>query len=266
MNEPHNHYAPPTSRVADPSSGGGKGGPFIPNGRRVPLGRGVYWISESGRMFFRQPAKWIGVLAISILLMLLPGFFPFLNVLGSVLVAFIFAGVALLADSQRRTNDFVMGDLFKGFNLAPRELAIVGVVMTLNSLVMFAVYTFYVGVDTALAIVFGYGEAAANTFQLADVWKGVFMSMVLAIPLYCVTYAAPQLVVLHGQSATTAMKHSFSGLMRNLPAGIIYAVMMSALVVISALPLFIGLFITIPMYIIGTYVAYRDIFVGDEPL
>ena len=264
MNEPHNHYAPPGARVADPSPGSGPGGPMIPNRRRVPLLRGVHWIAQSSRIYFVRPGKWIGVMVLMFIAIMIPAFVSFVNVLSAVVTAFLFAGITLLADSQRRTGDFAIGDLFKGFSIAPQPLLSIGLVMLINTAVMFAVYSFYLGKDVALALTFAYGEISPDTYQMSDLWKAMAMNMVLAIPLYCVTYAAPQLVVMHGLSAGEAMRHSFAGLMRNLPTGILYAVMMSALAMLSALPLFLGLFITIPMYFIGTYVAYRDIFVGDD--
>jgi uncharacterized membrane protein len=83
------------------------------------------------------------------------------------------------------------------------------------------------------------------------------------LPVGLAAYLAPQLIVLHDQPALTAMKMSFAGTMKNILPGLVFGLCAFGLVIVSMIPLFLGLLITGPILAITAYTVYRDIFVED---
>ena len=71
-------------------------------------------------------------------------------------------------------------------------------------------------------------------------------------------YAA--LVAIGDLNALDAMKLSFKGCLVNLLPLLIYVLAAIVLMVIGAIPLFLGLLVVLPMLTASNYAAYKDIY------
>jgi uncharacterized membrane protein len=267
MNEPRNPYAPPAAEVADAPHIAAGAETFIPNGRRVPAGNGVQWVTQAFRVFFQAPGKWISVFLILFGLYFASGLIPMAGLAMTVLGPVLGGGIYYAVHRQRTTGTFEVGNIFSGFGPRFGQLAIVGAVMLLNIPLMVA--TFGIVLSSEIASLFGMG---AEELDLAfveglgvKILLAVLVYLLLAVPLIAVTYLAPALIVLHGIPAGAAMKMSFIGLVKNLLPELLFGIAMLFLVMIALIPLGLGLLILVPVGMIASYVMYRDIFVEENP-
>jgi len=268
VNEPRNPYSPPAAEVADAQVEGALEGQeaLIPNGRVVPIGNGVRWLTNAMRLYFQQPLKWTGVVLLLGLLSFVVAFIPFFNFLTTVLWPVIGGGIMLALSLQRRTGSFTINDIFAGFGPRFGSLALVGVVMLLMYPILFASFAIFVGADIAGAVT---ESASARQIDPALVMTTNFLLAILvyllfALPLLLATYLAPPLIMLHGVPTGTAIKMSFIGGIKNILAGIVYGIVLLLLLFISAIPLGLGLLASIPIMMISCYTTYRDIFLAES--
>jgi hypothetical protein len=265
MNDPRNPYSPPLTHVADhearPPTDSGQ---FVPYGRSRPPGRGAGWIGDAWRLLRAQPGMWAVALILLFIAYIVLSIIPLVNFFVQVLAPFAYAGIATAADQQRRTGKFELDALVAGFKKQPVSLLAVGGVVILAVFVFLAVLFIFLGAEVFGATMGG-GQPDPSTFLSAGFWLAFLVGMVLMIPVAFATYLAPQLIVLHDQPALTAMKMSLVGCFKNILPGIVFLVCATLLIVASMIPLFLGLFITIPIMVITNYTVYRDIFVDENP-
>jgi uncharacterized membrane protein len=267
MNESRNPYAPPVADVADvPGADSNPGGTFIPNGRSVPIGNGVQWMTKAFQLFFQAPGKWIVVCLILIVISFVSSFVPLGSLAMTVFWPVIGGGVLYAIHQQRTQGSFEIGAIFSGFGPRLGQLAIVGVILLLTFPLAMVVFAVFLGADIARMITMG-GDGMDPLLFEGMFLRAILASLVyllLAIPIIAATYLAPALVMLHGIRAVDAAKMSFIGLIKNILPGLLFGIVMSFVVLISMLPLMLGLLVTLPVAMIATYTMYRDIFVEEE--
>ena len=260
MNEPRNPYSPPTASVEAPLPQRVESGPVIDNGRSVPIGNSTLWIKATYRLFSQRPWKWIGTMLLLALISIVASMLPLSSLLTTLLWPVVAGGIASALDEQRQTQSFTLSSVFSGFGPRMPSLIAVGAVGLLSYGIMFLVMSTMVGNDTALAIM-GSGE------QLSVIppgfWSAMIVTMVLTIPLTAATFLATPLIMLHGARPVDAMRMSFFGCMKNILPWIVSGVLMFFLVLVSIIPLLLGLFVTLPMAVMLFYSMYRDIFLDD---
>jgi uncharacterized membrane protein len=265
MNDPRNRYAPPTTHVADQEErlDRGDGGQFIPYGRSLPPGRGVGWIGDAWRLLRARPGMWAAALILLFVAYLVLSIIPFVNLFLQLLVPFVYAGIAMAAEQQRRTGTFELSALTAGFNKQPASLLAIGGVTLLAGIVFVIVLGIFIG-----AQVFGMMMSGAkpdpSMFLNGRFMLAFLIGIVLMLPIAFATYLAPQLVILQDQPALTAMKMSLIGCAKNIVPGIVFLICSILLMLVSMIPLFLGLLITIPIMVITNYTVYRDIFVEEN--
>jgi uncharacterized membrane protein len=69
------------------------------------------------------------------------------------------------------------------------------------------------------------------------------------------------LVIFHRLSAVGAMKMSLIGSTKNILPGIVFSVCAMLFLILSIIPLGLGLLVSIPVLMISSYTVYRDVFV-----
>src|SRR5262245_43953387 len=116
MNDPRNPYTPPRSHVADREERSETdSGQFVPYGRSLPPGRGAGWIGDAWRLLKEQPGMWALALILLFIAYIVLSIIPFVGIFVQLLVPFATAGIAMAADTQRRTGTFELGALTAGF-------------------------------------------------------------------------------------------------------------------------------------------------------
>ena len=261
MAEPNNRYAPPTANVADPSPPPSDD-VLIPYGRVAPPGDGAKWISEAFSLFFKRPWMWLLLVLLLLVILSVASAVPFVNLISTLLWPAIGAGIAYAADVQRRTGNFSISDAFRGFGPSLRQLVVVGVVMILSSVLMFVVMAIVMDTNTALALL-GIGTLDFQVMTL-QFWLALLIGFAFALPITAATYFAPPLILMHGLSAVDAMKMSLTGAVKNILSGLVYGVLLMLLLLVSAIPIGLGLLITLPVAMITFYTTYRGIFVESK--
>ena len=266
MNDPRNPYAPPISQVADPEERPDltDSGRFIPYGRSLPAGRGAGWIGDAWRLLRARPGMWAAALILLLIAYIVLSIIPLINFFLQLLVPFAYAGIAMAADQQRRTGTFELSALLVGFNKQPMSLLAVGGTVILAGIVFVIVLAIFIG--TAVFGMIGSGAKPDPSIFLSMKFLLAFLvGLALMVPVGFATYLAPQLIVLHDQPALTAMKMSFVGCLRNILPGIVFLLCGIGLVLVSMIPVLLGLLVSIPIMVITNYTVYRDIFVEENP-
>lgn len=269
MNDPRNPYAPPTSHVADRDEipDGTDSGRFIPYGRSVSPGQGAAWIGNAWRILRANPGMWAALLILLLvawfIVSLVAARIPFLNLALQFLTPFVYAAIALAADEQRRTGTFDLKVLVGGFEKAPASLLAVGATVLLASIVFGVVLAVILGADI-LGTMMGRTYSDPSVIFSTRFGLAFLIGLVLMLPIAFAAYLAPQLIVLQGLPALTAMKMSLIGCAKNILPGIVFFVLTILLIIASAIPLGLGLLISIPIMTITYYTVYRDIFIEEN--
>jgi uncharacterized membrane protein len=236
----------------------------VPNGRLVPPGNGVEWITAAWRLFWARPGKWVLTTLLIILIYVLASWIPFANLTASFIWPFVGAGIVLAADEQRRTGTFDLGTLFGGFRKQPQSLLGIGAVLFVSQIILFACLAIVVGSDVAKQIVLNshtdIDPARSLHFLLA-----ILIYLALVLPITAATYLAPPLVVLNDLPAASAMKMSFVGSFKNVLSGLVFGLCLFLLIMASMIPLGLGLIVSLPLAVATTYTVYRDIFIDTRP-
>jgi hypothetical protein len=150
-------YRPPAAAVTSPSNDMKE---FHPP-RRVPMANGVRWVVDAWPIFAEQPLRWIGAFILYMLLIVLPGYIPFIGLaVSSVLYPMIVGGLMIMAYRQSQRTDTGIGALFSGFSTQTSALLTLGAIYFVGSFLANAV-------ATALVIIHGAPplRAAALSFK-----------------------------------------------------------------------------------------------------
>jgi uncharacterized membrane protein len=263
MSEDKNLYAPPQANVADPTPEPSETG-FIEGGRTAPMSAGARWVRDAMVIFFGRPLKWLVVVIVLCALLLVLSLVPVVNLFTTFLVPILGAGIAYLAEAQRRTGNFAIGDVFKGFG-AIGQLLLIGAVMLAGSIIIGVCMVAFMGFEGLAELMAGGAAVDPQAVQgmLANLWRGLLLGIALSIPITAATYFAPVLVMLHGMTAFDAMKNSFFGTFKNILSGLVFFVVMFLLMIVSLIPIGLGLLISVPVLMLSTYAAYRGIFIEE---
>lgn len=266
MNEPRNPYAPPSSRVADPEEhlDSTQSGRLIPNGRSLRPGRGAAWIGDAWRLLRAQPGMWAAALVVLLIAYIVLSVIPVVNIFKQLVVPFAYAGIAIAADEQRRTGAFELGALLGGFRKQPVSLLAVGGAILLTGVVFAIVLVISTGTPAVFRMLMAGAKPDPSLFLTTRFWLGCLVGLAVSVPMGLATYLAPQLIVLHDQPALTAMKMSLIGCLKNTLSGLVFVICATLLVVVSMIPLFLGLLISIPIMVLTNYTVYRDIFIEAD--
>lgn len=265
MNDPRNPYSPPSTHVADRDEVvQTEMGQFIPYGRVLPAGRGAAWIGDAWRLLKGSPGMWAAALIVLFVIYMVISMIPLVNIFAQLMGPFAYAGIALAADQQRRTGTFELGTIFEGFKKNPVSLLAVGGTMILAGIVFLIILAVAIGGEIFSMMMSG-GKPDPSLFFSAKFALAFLIGLALILPVGLATYLAPQLIVLHDQPALEAMKMSLVGCAKNILSGLVFGVCSFLLLVASAIPLLLGLLITIPIMVLTNYTVYRDIFVDENP-
>lgn len=254
-----NPYSPPAAAVADQLAPLGVDR-VIPNGRTRPLHHGWKWIAEGWALFKRQPGMWILSIVLCYAAIVLLSLIPLVNFLVSLVWPIFIAGFFAMADKAYRGERFTISDLFSGFKKNLGTLVLVGGIYLLSLLAVIGVFIVFGGAKW-----FGIASGTADPAAVIGLGVALVIYFVVIMLISTAIAFAPGLVQLNGLSAVTAMKMSMVGSMKNILPGLLFAILFFFIMVVSMLPLGLGLLITIPMIATTFYSAYRDIFVESKP-
>ncbi|MEQ1961750.1 BPSS1780 family membrane protein [Xenorhabdus khoisanae] len=238
---------------------------FIPGGRAVGAGAATEWIGNAWEMFKASPLKWILMTLIYIVILIIAQFIPLLGILAVIFGPVFVAGFIAASEKQRTTADFDIESIFYGFKNKLGSLVAVGglyfglyLLGFIAAMIIGGASIFQLilsGQDPDLALLIG----SFSTFLLAIVILYIFIIVALAF-----IWFAPALIIINDLKFGEAVSMSLSAVRKNLFGGFLFFLLMGLLMFVSAIPLLLGLLVTIPVYMITYYTTYRSIFYTPE--
>ena len=239
--------------------------------RTVTAGRGWDWFVESWPMFTANPWLWIGLLLVIAAAVMAIGMLPVISLLGSWLVPMFMGGWVFCCHRLATDGEFLFEDLFAPFTRRFRSMAILSLIyLGLNLATTFIAMVITIGLGLLFGMSIGFGSDFAFDpgwdigFLLLVVAIGFLVYMALFIPVLMLIWFAPTLVMLHDVAPLEAMKVSFRGCIKNIIPFTIYGLVGTALMIVGAIPLFLGWLVVYPLFFHTVYVAYRDIFIETD--
>lgn len=238
--------------------------------RTAPPARGVSWITAGFRSFVADWPAWLVIVLLSLLGSVLQFLLPVLGTLAiflctPVFIAGLMQGLEEEAASGRR---LVVADLFRAFS-GPHLKPLLLIGMTWLALVLLSMLAMLVFVDvfsgseaiTVHALTLEMLAAGRELTYGLSLLAGMLLFVALLLPITMLVWFAPALVVLEGEGAGSAMKHSVIGCLRNfwpyLAYGLVGLIVFPLLIVLT---LGLGLLVLLPVGLASIHAAYRDIF------
>ncbi len=250
-----NPYSPPGAVVEDEHPTVGED-VLIPNGESRPLDHGWKWISSGWSLFKAQPGMWILNIVIAYAAIFLLSMIPLVNFVMSIVWPIIGAGYFAMADAARRGEHFGVGHLLAGFQKRAGPLALVGAIYLAVVLVSVAIFAIFGG-----SVWFAIASGTVKPEMLTGLGLMMLLYVLVVSSIGMLIAFAPALVFFHDVPPVAAMKMSVAGCLKNMMSGTVYAILLGLIVLLSAIPLGLGLLVTIPLMTASFYSAYRDIFV-----
>lgn len=254
-----NPYSPPVAVVADQDVAPGQD-KVILNGRARPFHHGWKWIAGGWDLFKRQPGMWILTTILYFATTILLSMIPVAGLLTSIMWPIFAAGFFAMSHMAYRHERFNVSNLFNGFTESPGTLALIGLAYVGAIIATVSVFAVFGGFKWFTMI-----TGKPDSTMIAQMGAAMLLYALVTIALATAIIFAPALAQLNGVSAIGAMRMSFVGSMKNVLPGTLYAILFSLLMLVSIIPLGLGLLITVPMITTTLYCAYRDIFLESEP-
>jgi hypothetical protein len=233
-----------------------------------PAGDGWTWIQDGWQLFMRAPLMWVISVIIMFIIMMLVNLVPFLGALAyQVLQGVLLGGFFVACRAVERKGEFELEYLFAGFTKRFAPLAILGLLMLVGWIIVFLVFSVFVGFSALTAFIGG-GAAELPSWETAAgsigmILIGSLVALLMSVPLFMAYWFAPALVMLHDVKPVDALKQSFIACVRNIVPFLIYSLVLGVAFVIALVPFGLGLLVWVPLLVTSTYVAYRRIFTAE---
>ncbi|HWU83617.1 MAG TPA: BPSS1780 family membrane protein [Methylophilaceae bacterium] len=232
--------------------------------RKLNALHGWKWLADGFAMFRRSPVIWIALLFIYLLIGMVLSTIKLIGPIVLNLLAPVFvAGFMIGCRALEKGEELEIAHLFAGFKHHTAQLITVGGIYLAGAIVVVGII--FAGSDQAVLQAMVSGQKLTPEQASAALDDGFLLTMLvglgLMLPLVMAYWFAPVLVAFHEMSGLQAMKQSFLACLRNLLPFFIYSVIATILLVLAALPLFLGMLVMIPTMIASLYASYRDIFV-----
>jgi hypothetical protein len=233
--------------------------------REVRSSRGAAWLREGFGLFRGKPLTWIGLgvgwMVITFGLILV----PFVGgVVANLLQPVFFASFALTAAKQRAGEPLDSSDLFSGFRRPLKQLAIIGAILLLAEIAIFALMS--------LAGLPSMGSAGEDVTTMQDYVRALqgkewilFGGLALTAVVKGALWFAPALLAFHEMSAVYAIRWSIYAALSNVSAMVVYGLVLTIVFAAAILPWGAGLIIAVPVMLASTYAGYRDVFEDATP-
>lgn len=258
---------------------------------RVSAGRGFTWLEGSLNQIIKPSiGTWLLIGLVYFIILFALNLVPLIGPIAQYLLVPVFtAGLLLGCKKITEGNKLEINDLFSGFQLPQSgQLFVFGLI---NLVIYLGVFILIIGI---IGFEF-FGAALSGQEPDADAIAGMMGKFFLLIPLFLIlgilialaVWFPPALIGIHNMSAIEAIKHGFRGALKNIGAILVLFLMMIVLsiVLMIVLGIIFGILTIISNWLAGvigmvvfllfiflfigfstgvTYMAYRDIFIGEQ--
>jgi hypothetical protein len=253
-------------------------------GRSATFGQAVSWVPRSWQLFKKAPLMWVLALLILFVANAVLSFVPIIGTIAANLLQPVYmAGFAVACRSLENGGEFELDQLMAGFKTRSTELLIIGALMIVGWLAIFAIFTAIFMAFAGWSVFSGFWAAlmANDTQQAAELLGTLWLPFVLAmlfaallfVPLLAAYWFAPFLVLMHGVKPVAAMVASFMACVRNFFQMAVYGIVMFVIFIVVSLAMIIpilgwifaplAILVLILMSIAAIYTGYRDIFTDE---
>lgn len=230
--------------------------------RKVDAGSGFDWLRQGWALFVSQPAQWIVMSLLMLIIMLGISIVPLIGALAANLMTPVFmAGMQHASRRVLNGEKPEVSDLFAGFNANTGNLVLVGVFYMLGAFAIFLVGLTVGGGGLVGGLLAGSVLGAGVAF--GGMALAMILSVVLSVPLFMAMWFAPALVFFNQMSPLDALKASFNACTKNVLPFLVYGLIVLILAFFAALPMLLGFLVLLPVIAGSVYVSYRDIFLAD---
>lgn len=257
-----NPYQPPQAPVLDylPPPTAGR---FLGQPRKVAGARGASWYGDAWRLLIAHAGLWLVNLALFAVLMLTAWLPPWVGLpLQYMLFPFTLAALALACDAVRRGAPLRVDEIIGGLAERGAQLSLLGLLYLVGIIVVSVVAIVPLLGWGGLGVL--YGELPQDPQKLQEMLMPLMLAMLiliaLSLPLLMALWLAPALVVLNGVNAVSAMGASLVAFLRNFWPFFLYGLAGLGLFIVATLPLLLGWLLLMPVIMVTSYSAYRDIF------
>ena len=226
-----------------------------PTMKSCEAGAGLRWIAEGWRLFLKAPWTWMGLTLFWLVVLAILNRIPLIGNIAAIFFHVVFlGGIFLAAEADDRALQPTFDHAFQIFR-HPRlhSLLALGVANLLFSIVMAVLF----GIGMA-GMRGGWPQAFPMVHPAAYLWGLALLT--LAIGYLAAVWFAPLLILFDRLDLIPALKTSFQAVVRNVAPFFLYGLAMTFLSLIALLPFGIGLLILIPVALLSTYRAWREIF------
>ncbi len=262
MTNQHDPFRPPEAAI-EPLVEGNGDRPLLEEPRRSPAGHGSKWIGQGWQLFKVRFGLWIAMFIVMGAMFMGLGLLPIIGFLASAAYPLFFGGWMIASDRAKHQGEVRFEDLFAGFSLHFRPLAITGLLYlgaTLVVMVIAGLTAVVMGGSMMAVFTADPGASIGVAFLVA-----FLVYMALFVPVLMAIWFAPALIVFHAIEPIESMKLSFKACLLNIPAFLLYGLLGMVLIILGAIPLLLGWLVVYPVLMISTYPAYRDLFLAEDP-
>lgn len=242
-----NPYAPPASDV-EHAARAFTDGAFQRTARDVPAGHATDWIGQAWRIYSSRFGTWLGISALFLIICAAAACIP----AGNQVIACIMGGGFLIACQRLHdTERLEIADVFAGFQVAGGQLALTGLIQA-GIYYVFFVPGYILNLVATLADI--PGEAKL-------LFMGIYILLTITATVALkLTVFAPALVIFHGMQPWEAIKTSAAAWKKNAGAFLLFMFLAHLLMTGGVVLCLVGIVFALPLYMIGCYQAYRDLF------
>ncbi|WP_240042196.1 BPSS1780 family membrane protein [Photorhabdus khanii] len=240
---------------------------FIPGGQSLDGENGIKWIGQAWSLIKNKLGMWVLLNIIYLAIMLGLQMIPLLGLFAGVLAPVFIGGIISVCEKQRTTGQFELGLLFSGFQKNFTSLLCVGA-LSFGIIILGVIAVLIVGGSTMVHILLSsqQGDISAEMLQhsLSTLFLSSFVIFIFYISALALTWFAPALIIIHNLKLGAAMSMSLEAVKKNLLPGFLFFMAIGGIVMISVVPLGLGLLISMPLFLASYYSSYRNIFIGKE--
>lgn len=235
---------------------------FNGTSRRVEPGSAFDWLRQGWAIFIANPAIWIAMMVLLLVIYLGLAIVPLVGHLAAhLLTPVLAAGLLLACQKTARDQPIAIGDLFAGFQRNSSGLLTLGVLylgaLLLLLLILFLLVGGGIGGGLLLGNPLGAGIALGGLLLAGLFW------LLLSLPLMMAIWFAPALVLFNDMPPIAALHASFQCCLRNVLVFLVYGLLVMVLCFFAALPVGLGFLVLGPVLAGSAYASYRDTFLAD---
>lgn len=228
--------------------------------RSVEATNGWRWIVGGFSLFRQSPVIWIVLFLIYLLLGMAVSLVPLIGPIIFNLAAPVFmAGFMLGCRALDIGDELEINHLFAGFRHNVAQLITVGGIYFTGIIMVVGITILAGGGEMMLAMSRG-ADPAMMQPPGADFMLALLLGFAILLPLVMAYWFAPALVVFHDMAAVAAMKLSLFACLRNIPAFLLYVLILAVLLLLAMIPFGLGLLVMVPTITASLYVSYKDVF------